>query len=272
MNRTAIESQQGHVSSTGQMPADESVRQALRAIGTVRTYFLHHSVGDNVLRGLTRLANDLGETLPPFVQIEDDPIPAGSMLASEAGGSNMDPHSKITAFANSLRTNCDLQPDIAFMKLCYADFGPETDDVRVFENYFDVMNQLKRECRDTVVAHVTVPLYVKSDSLKDRIKRLIGREVWADASNARRNDFNERMRREFSDSPVFDIARIQSTKPNGAREVYTMTGKQYFSMFPGYSFDGGHLNQHGERRTARMFVRFLASVMSDWKCDAPRVK
>ena len=43
--------------------------------------------------------------------------------------------------------------------------------------------------------------------------------------------------------PLFDIALIESTLPNGRRTTFSKDGKDYYYLHDEYTDDGGHLNE-----------------------------
>jgi hypothetical protein len=155
----------------------------------------HHSVGANIIAGIRRLDAESSEggrlRVVPLEQAIASQAPA---LIDISGGRNMEPKTKIDFFAAAIRGEKRLKPDLAFMKLCFVDFNPRTDVNDLFTYYRDTLEALKREHPEIRFAHVTVSLTTWPTGLKQRINRLIGREVWADASNVKRAEFNWRLK------------------------------------------------------------------------------
>jgi lysophospholipase L1-like esterase len=60
--------------------------------------------------------------------------------------------------------------------------------------------------------------------------------------------------------PVFDLARIESTRPDGTRETFTQDGKTYYALVPAYTKDGGHLNKLGRKKVAEQLLLLLVSL------------
>ena len=179
-----------------------SSAQLTSALATVRRgriLFLHQSVGANILAGIRRLDEEAPE--PGRLRIgslEDGIRSAGPMLIDLIGGRNGEPKSKVDFFASVIRDQPRLALDLAFMKLCYVDFNPRTDADELFGYYRKTLEALKRERGATRFAHATVPLVVRPAGLKWRIFRLIGKEVWEDAANAKRAEFNRRLAEAFA--------------------------------------------------------------------------
>jgi hypothetical protein len=59
---------------------------------------------------------------------------------------------------------------------------------------------------------------------------------------------------------VFDLAAIESTRPDGGRETFEVEGRQVPALVPAYTDDGGHLNGPAAERVARQLVALLATV------------
>jgi len=60
-----------------------------------------------------------------------------------------------------------------------------------------------------------------------------------------RGEFNRLLRERYAEDPIFDLAAVTSTYPDGRRETFTLDGKTYESLVPAYTDDGGHLNAVG---------------------------
>lgn len=226
-----------------------------------RIFFSHHSVGSNVLAGIQVLDAQAGGAKLKIAGLDEALSTAGPLLAHASGGRNGDPRSKIDYFVTTLRGSPALAPGLAFMKLCYVDFEPRTDVDGLFEYYRRTMEALQREFPRTRFAHVTVPLMERPSDLKSSLRRLLGREVWEDASNARRAEFNQRLLEAFGADPVFDLARAESTGPDGSSLAVTHGLSQVPSLHPAWSEDGGHLNAAGRQMAGAAAIRFLGAAL-----------
>jgi hypothetical protein len=255
------ESERGPTMTTASAGDMETVRQG-------RILFSHHSVGVNLLAGLQRLNARVGGGALHVVSLEKAKTSAGPSLIEISGGRNTDPRSKVDFFRETIRTQA-LKPELAFMKFCYVDFNPSTDVDGLFAYYRTTMDALKREHPEIKFAHVTVPLVSRPMELKERLFRLIGRPVWEDDANAKRYRFNQRLLAEYGTDPIFDLARVESTRPDGTRETFELGGQNYYSMVPRYTNDDGHLNDQGQDAAAPFLVRFLAEALTQ-QPDKPR--
>ena len=247
---------ESHMTKT-QLTADlATVRQG-------RILFSHMSVGADILAGIKRLdAENAGGKSLRLVSLQEAVASGGPVLIDVSGGRNGEPRTKIDFFAATIRGEARLKPNLAFMKLCYVDFNPRTDVDELFNYYRSTVASLKKEHPEIRFAHVTVPLMEQPTGLKWRIYRLIGREVWEDAANVKRAQFNQRLQENFRSDPVFDIARVEATAPDGRLTTFEQGGRSYLSLYPGYTEDGGHLNATGQRVAGVAAIRFLAEGLS----------
>lgn len=248
--------------------AREEPREMARELGAElavirqgRILFTHHSVGVNILAGMERIDAAAGGSRLRMATLDEAATLAGPVLAHGGGGRNTDPRSKIDAFAALIRREPLLGPDLAFMKLCFVDFEPTTDVGALFSYYQRTLEALKRERPGMRFGHVTVPLFRRPTDLKSSLKRLAGREVWEDAANARRAEFNERLRRAFASDPIFDLAGAEATGPDGRTASFEVAGREVPSLDPRYTEDGGHLNALGQEVVGAEAIRFLARAL-----------
>jgi lysophospholipase L1-like esterase len=239
---------------------DSAALRDLKVMSGARIFFLHQSVGFNIMDGFSRLAGP--DTGLRIVNVDENAVGDGPVFAHSTEGRNAAPKSKIDAFGRILRQQKDLQPDVALMKLCYVDFNPETDAEELFDYYAKQIETLKAELPGVVFAHTTAPLKKWGTGIKDTINRKLGRMVWEDESNARRAEYNKLLTERFGADPIIDVARAESTRLDGSRVTFSLDGKDYFAMEPSYTDDGGHLNVLGQRIVAKEFVRVLAEVLS----------
>jgi len=93
------------------------------------------------------------------------------------------------------------------------------------------------------------------------LKKIIGRRDYAPADNIRRMQYNELLREYYKDQLIFDLAKIESTYPNGEREIYSEAGVAFESLIDEYSGDAAHLNTKGSQMVAGRLVEFLAKSL-----------
>jgi hypothetical protein len=248
--------------SGAEMTDDQGVPDsAWTELARERVFFGHQSVGWNIVEGIADLARE--RSAPGVRIVEGDSAADGRpALAHAAIGRNGAPGGKTDAFAARIEGGLGNRVDIALHKYCYADIGSGTDAAAVFEHYRATMARLHAEYPGVVFVHVTVPLVaLRNRGLRLAVQRLIGHAPERVASNIVRERFNDLMRQEYAGrEPLFDLAQLESTHPDGRRERIPFSGRPGYSLVPGYSSDGSHLNGPGRRRIARALLVFLAEL------------
>lgn len=79
-----------------------------------------------------------------------------------------------------------------------------------------------------------------------------------------RDTFNDMIRNEYAGrAPIFDLARIESTYPDGNRECINMDGKIYYALAGVYTDDGAHLNNLGSKVVAAELLVLLSSLVRE---------
>jgi hypothetical protein len=232
---------------------------AWKRLSKKKIYFGHQSVGNNILDGVRDVMQDnpqiaLHITESATMAELKNPVFAHSMV-----GKNFDPKSKIDAFSSNLRAGVGDEVDIAFLKLCFVDILPQTDIAKVFEYYKHTMAEMKNKFPKTTFIHFTVPLTSQQIWLKEFVKGLIGKVNLYD--NVKRNEYNAMLRREYAGrEPFFDLAKLESTFPDGRQSTFTKDSNIYSSLAPDYTNDGGHLNAKGRRTVAEHLLVYLAQL------------
>ena len=252
-----------HPSSVGieEVAMTTELEADLEAVREARIFFNHQSVGGNILDGLRSLSQRAPEGTLRIVTVDEAPPGNEPAFVHAMGGENRRPESKLEAFASLLRSGQGPAAEIAMMKFCYIDINPGTDVMALLDDYSTTIGALRAEFPETTFVHVSVPLGAHGKGTKDRLYRLIGRDVWSDGSNAKRNEYNELLAERFPDEPIFDLAMLESTWPDGRRETFNHEGRRTFAMVPAYTNDGGHLNAVGRERAAASLVRLMARVL-----------
>jgi hypothetical protein len=248
------------------MQLTERLRTDLLTLQATRVFFAHQSVGSNILDGLASLARESGVKLridPPDQSADAPGISQG------IAGRNGHPDSKIQYFTDAMASLASL-PRVALMKFCYVDFTPSTNGEAIFQNYERAMRSLQHMYPAVTFVHVTVPLTTRPGSFRDTVKRVMGRPVRKDEANARRAAFNQRLRDAFKDQLVFDLAQVESTRPDGTLENFrSREGRTAEALFAGYTSDGGHLNELGRRLAAAEFARVVAAAARTTELQSP---
>ena len=254
-----IEGERPNMNAT--TPAAVSGRNAMQAISRKKIFFGHQSVGANIIEGVNDIAAQHPGVTLRVAESADPALFDKPVLAHVPIGRNSDPESKLSDFAARLRAGVGRRADVATFKFCYVDFTNDTDPVRVFSIYKQTMAELSAQFPQTRIAHVTVPLKATSSGWKKSINNLLGRPHPFAADNLRRQDFNALMRKEYSGrQPLFDLAAIESTGPDGQLSFDTIRGREIPSLANEYTYDSGHLNETARKLVAERFVAWLASL------------
>ena len=96
---------------------------------------------------------------------------------------------------------------------------------------------------------------------KNLAKKATEKPIFDLVDNSKRYEFNELLRKEYErKAPVFDLARIESTFPDGRRSLFSKGGTTYYSLVSDYTHDGGHLNEFGRKIVAEQLLILLASL------------
>ena len=238
------------------------LKSQLQALAGARILLGHQSVGRDILAGLESLAREADVPLR-VLEIEGVPPDDGPGVFHSNVGKNGDPNSKCEVFAHLLHRPERPAYDLAAMKFCYVDltddssFGAE----QLLDRYSSLVQQARALRPDVRIVHVTLPL--RSDPLewKTPIKRVLGRSTYEDSANAFRNAYNDLLRERFAGEPILDVAAIESTRTDGSRSSFSESGKTIYTLDSGYTYDGGHLNEQGQRKVAAEFVRVFAQAL-----------
>ena len=187
------------------------------------------------------------------------PNDGGGVFAHGPIGRNRDPRLKTDEFSRRLGEAGASPVDIAFHKYCYADIEGGTNVEALFDHYQQTMKSLRAAHPDIVFVHVTTPLQCARPTWKSVVKQMLGRASARFADNAARERFNDFMRSTYRGvEPVFDLAVVESTHPDGARETMRSAGRTTYALVPEYASDGSHLNEPASQRVAEELLMFLA--------------
>ena len=243
---------------------DDALKADFESTASVRVYFGHQSVGGNIMDGLADLQRQLGK---PVLQVgELDALnvsPGRGVLLHTKVGENGKPDSKCEDFRRILDEKLSGQIDIALFKFCYIDFSDTSDVDAVFATYSRTMDDLKQRHPEITFIHVTAPLRTVDRGLGVWAREMLGRRNRTKLANVSRNEFNRRLVEKYSADPIFDLARVMSTLPDGRRESFEIDGKSYYSLVPAYTDDGGHLNTVGRSYAAAELIHSIAAARND---------
>lgn len=149
---------------------------------------------------------------------------------------------------------------MALMKLCYVDFNAATDVIQVADNYIARLEALTRKHPDTNFVAVTAPLTAEQIGSKAWIKQLMGRQLSGYQDNAKRAQFNRRLRERYTAmGRLFDLAEIEAESNGKPCRVY-VDGQAVEALCPELTNDGGHLNERGQALVATALPNFIGAL------------
>ena len=237
---------------------------AWKKLGEKKIFFAHQSVGNNIINGIRDIMKENPNVHLNIMEISEPVVLKEDVFAHTYIGRNEDPQSKIDDFAHYMENGIGNSANLAFLKFCYVDIDNKTDIKKLFTAYKKEMAELKNKFPKTKIIHFTVPLLKKNKpSFKNWIKGLFGKKdnFFANEHNIKRNKFNRLVVAEYKNKePVFDLAKLESTYPDGSQETFTESGKTYYSLIPAYTDDGGHLNETGRKIIAEQLLLFLINL------------
>ena len=223
-----------------------------------KIYFGHQSVGFNIIDGVKDLMIENPKIKLNIVETNDVKDIGGGALAHSTVGKNKDPKSKIDDFSKYIDQGIGNSADVVALKFCYVDITSDTDINNIFQEYKNKVEELRKSYPSLTIIHFTVPLTIRQIGWKAAIKKIIGRPIGGVADNMKRNEYNELLIKEYQEKdPILDIAKVESSYPDGKRNSFSMYGKTYFSLIPEYTNDGGHLNEIGRKKVAEQFLFVL---------------
>ncbi len=242
----------------------DQVRADLLTVSQARVFFGHHSVGNNILQGVRALADKVGVPLRIQEVGADGVVPEGSGLFHGKVGENLDPDLKISDFAARLGPPGEQRYDVALFKFCYVDLdegSKERSPGKLFERYANNMSAIEAAHPAVTILHATMPLMAEPPGRKTRLKRLLGLSTDTDAANIDRGEFNRLTRERYANGGLFDVARYESTRPDGSIAEFASSGREIEMLALEYTSDGGHLNAIGQERVAAAFLHQIAQAM-----------
>ena len=243
-------------SSLKEVPAS-----AWKKLAQKKIYFGHQSVGYNIIDGIRDIMKENQQIKLNIVETADESDFKWGVFAHSPIGENENPKTKIEQFEKLMEEGIGNKANLAFFKFCYVDIVSETDINTLFYDYKQTIERLKTKFPQTIFIHVTSPLMIVQSGPKAWIKKIIGRPIGGYDDNIIRNQYNELLNKEYnSKEPIFDIAKIESTLPDGTMLTFKKDEKHYFTVVPEYTYDGRHLNETGRRKVAERLLLYLTEL------------
>jgi hypothetical protein len=224
-------------------------------------YFGHQSVGYNIVEGISDILKENHKIKLNIVETNNAVDFSVPLFAHSRVGKNEEPKSKCDCFSDVIEKGLGNKTDFAFFKFCFVDITAGTNVEKVFNDYKSTMSRLKIKYPQVVFIHFTSPLMTVQTGVKAFIKSIIGRSIDGYDENIKRNKFNEMLRKEYEGKqPIFDLAQVESTFPDGTRATFQKDGQAYLRLVSDYTDDGGHLNEKARKRVAEQLLILLANI------------
>lgn len=234
--------------------------QKLGELSKKKIFFGHRSVGENILDGIKDIILDNPKIKFNIKETRESSDFEYPVFAHSGIGKNGNPASKIDDFKSVIEKGVGNKVDMAFFKFCFVDVNAKTNLDELFNYYTKTISTLESEYPKVKFIHFTVPLTTIQTGIKAEIKKLVGRPLDGVDDNIKRNLFNQMLIKKYSNK-VFDLARLESTFPNGKKNEFTKKNARFAYLIQEYSDDGGHLNNTGRKIAALGLVEFLISVL-----------
>lgn len=230
------------------------------AVASRTIYFGHQSVGRDLIAGIKRLNND-GAIGLSLIQTDDPTCLTGPAFVHFLAGTNRDYASKNAALLRLLNTRNHADGAIVLLKYCYVDMRDDLSPYTIFAAYCEMTETIQLEYPDVTVVHATMPLTTVESAFQARASQIMGRPTLRQASIARHR-YNELLRAEFvGNQPIFDLARVEATRPDGTVAMFMSQGSAIETLAPENTYDGGHLTPQCQLAAAEALLDVLADVV-----------
>jgi hypothetical protein len=223
-------------------------------------YFGHQSVGSGVVAGVEEVTQKHSLALR-LVQTREPAAVSGPAFVHFLAGQNRDYASKNAAVLRLLESRTRAQSPVLVLKYCYEDISASADPGTMFGAYRDTVDMIQSAHPDVAVVHATIPLTTVEGVLRSGAKQFFGRQTRRGAAIARQR-YNELVRAEFqANEPIFDLARVEATQPDGASAGFAYGGRMIETLAPQNTYDGEHLNPRSQRIAAEALLDVLSDVI-----------
>lgn len=249
--------------------------EAIEALTGKKILFGHASVGNNIISGI----EDIIESDERFAKLHFYELTELSQpgFYDFMVRKNRFPKEKCDHFKSTLSNqNVGNFFDIAFFKFCFVDINNNSNVQEIFEYYVETIKHIKEKFPKLTIVHVTMPLKVHSwgpkyllINLSKGKLRMAKHIVYTfkrnltegDIENVKRNEFNKMLINKYKDiDPIYDLAKIESSLPNGKIVSFKHNGVDYPSLAVEYTDDGGHLNKLGRYYAAKELLITLSNI------------
>lgn len=233
----------------------------MEEVSNLKVYFGHQSVGRNILEGIHAWEQETSIYLNA-VESRDFKAVSDASFVHFSIGKNGDFRGKMDDFVSLVAQIPEGENPVAFFKFCYVDITSESDVNGEFEYYKEKMIYLKDNYPNIKFVVCTVPITGIQKGIRAAVKRILNKTPYGYLDNIKRQEFNERVISDFSGvMPVFNLAGLEATHPDGTIVTYSYEGDDYPCMPEFYRTDYGHLNDFGARTISYNLLAFLVEEL-----------
>jgi hypothetical protein len=230
------------------------------ALAQRRVFFGHQSVGGNIMDGVADVLKANPGIRLNVVESRDLSGSTRPGFHHALIGRNDFPLEKFDDFAKVASTGFGSEGGIAMLKLCYIDIHRHTDAQDLFEQYRRRVDAVRAKNPTLTIVHFTSPL-TSIENWKGRLRASLTGSATQRERNAVRHRYNELLRQAYQGrEPLFDIARLESTLPDGKGVFFRVGDEAVPLLAPEYTDDGGHLNAPARRMVAEQLLIMLAQL------------
>lgn len=236
----------------------DSLSDMMDKVAKMNIFFGHQSVGKNILEGIDYWSKECKVPIDIIYSKDFTNINLPAFVHFNVG-QNLNPIDKINDFFTLVPKIKTDTPAFVFFKFCYIDVTASTDVDSIFNYYKEKLTSLKNSFPDKEIILFTVPYSSKESRIKTIARKILSRPG-GHMDNINRAEFNNRVLEEMGSTfPIFDLALIESTLPNGKLNTFKFKGNTYPALCNEYTNDGGHLNAIGSKIVAYNLLTFLAN-------------
>jgi hypothetical protein len=254
------------------IPAVASLPQAtIDQIGRFRWYFIHASVGDNIMQGLRDLHSTNAIRYPLQVTtFLTNPAPPESTVPGMVYEHHFSSNKMSQFQAMVDRGWRSPTVDVAVMKFCYLEglataIPPAT---QLATQYVALMASLEQRHSNTIFVYVSMPLLIYREESDPR------RDAYYLPSIVNINRFNDWLRAycRTNHKLLYDLADMESHDPDGNETTFAWTnGQSYAAIYAPYVYNtnsppganSGHLITLGRQQVARGWYAVAAAMVSN---------
>ena len=247
-----------------------------------RLYFAHQSVGSNILKGVTEILKQrpsIGLQLATYRPETTEKTRAEHSKDGKNSTSG-DAEKKVAKDKSSDHASTDTEhaePDAKTRKppfespaLVHGPAGPNGNPKQKIDDFVSMLRSsngekidiIRKERPTTRILHCTIPLKAPETGAKAQVKKLVGAS--GNTANAQRGRYNELLRAKYGRESIFDVAHVESERPDGSNCTVTVGRVKWPAMAAEYSEDGGHLNATGQFVVGRELLLTLARQCVDF--------